>query len=119
MIGYLLPWASIQPTSSAVPRAVSFHLARIAGEEVAIVAIVFVAAGSILIPIARALAKRIEAQAGDHKSVSPDVTQRLERIERAVDAIAVEVERVSEGQRFVTQLMSERPKPPSIGAGPQ
>jgi hypothetical protein len=34
--------------------------------------------------------------------------QRLERIEQAVDAIAIEVERVSEGQRFVTRLFSER-----------
>jgi hypothetical protein len=33
---------------------------------------------------------------------------RLERIEQAVDAIAVEVERISEGQRFTTKLLSER-----------
>jgi hypothetical protein len=34
---------------------------------------------------------------------------RLERIEQAVDTIAIEVERISEGQRFVTRLMAERP----------
>ncbi|MGQ0642704.1 MAG: hypothetical protein ACT4P6_18325 [Gemmatimonadaceae bacterium] len=33
--------------------------------------------------------------------------QRLERIEQAVDAIAVEVERLAEGQRFATRLLSE------------
>lgn len=33
---------------------------------------------------------------------------RLARIEHAVDAIAVEVERISEGQRFTTRLLSER-----------
>jgi hypothetical protein len=33
---------------------------------------------------------------------------RLERIEQAVDAIAVEIERISEGQRFTTKLLSER-----------
>jgi hypothetical protein len=33
---------------------------------------------------------------------------RLERIEHAVDAIAVEIERISEGQRFTTKLLSER-----------
>ena len=32
---------------------------------------------------------------------------RLQRVEQAVDAIAVEVERISEGQRFVTKLLSE------------
>jgi hypothetical protein len=50
-----------------------------------------------------------------------DVTTRLERIEQAVDAIAIEVERVSEAQRFQTRLMTEsRALPgaaPDVGAG--
>jgi hypothetical protein len=33
-----------------------------------------------------------------------DVTQQLDRIEQAVDAIAIEVERISESQRFLTKL---------------
>ena len=33
---------------------------------------------------------------------------RLERMEQAVDAIAIEIERISEGQRFTTKLLSER-----------
>ena len=33
---------------------------------------------------------------------------RLERLEHAVDAIAVEVERISEAQRFTTKLLAER-----------
>ena len=33
--------------------------------------------------------------------------QRLERLEQGMDAIAIEIERVSEGQRFVTKLLSE------------
>jgi hypothetical protein len=38
----------------------------------------------------------------------PDVTARLDRMEQAIDAIAVEIERISEGQRFTTKLLSER-----------
>jgi hypothetical protein len=34
--------------------------------------------------------------------------ERLERMEHAIDAIAVEIERISEGQRFTTKLLSER-----------
>ena len=34
-------------------------------------------------------------------------SQRLERLEQGMDAIAIEIERVSEGQRFVTKLLSE------------
>jgi hypothetical protein len=36
-----------------------------------------------------------------------DASQRLERLENGMDAIAIEIERVSEGQRFVTKLLSE------------
>jgi hypothetical protein len=35
--------------------------------------------------------------------------QRLERLEQGMEAIAIEIERVSEGQRFVTKLLSEAP----------
>jgi hypothetical protein len=34
--------------------------------------------------------------------------QRLARLEQAVDAIALEIERISEGQRFTTRLLSEQ-----------
>ncbi|MGH9885480.1 MAG: hypothetical protein ACREBE_08115 [bacterium] len=34
---------------------------------------------------------------------------RLDRLEQAVDAIAIEIERVSESQRFVTKVLTERP----------
>ena len=39
---------------------------------------------------------------------SRDTTDRLQRIEAAVDAMSVEVERISEGQRFVTRVLAER-----------
>lgn len=43
---------------------------------------------------------------------------RLERIEAAIEAMAVEVERISEGQRFVTKLLAERAREvPAIAAG--
>ena len=48
---------------------------------------------------------KIKAMQGGASSATD---ARLERIEQAVDAIAVEVERISEGQRFTTKLLSER-----------
>ena len=36
---------------------------------------------------------------------------RLARVEQTVESIAIEVERISEGQRFVTKLMSDRAQP--------
>ena len=34
--------------------------------------------------------------------------ERLARVENAVESIAVEIERISEGQRYVTKLLNER-----------
>jgi hypothetical protein len=39
-------------------------------------------------------------------------------MEQAMDAIAIEIERVSEGQRFVTRLLSESRVNMPVGAGP-
>ena len=36
---------------------------------------------------------------------------RLERLEHGMEAIAIEIERVSEGQRFVTRLLTEGSAP--------
>lgn len=36
------------------------------------------------------------------------LSARLERIEQSVDTIAIEIERVSEGQRFTSKLLAER-----------
>lgn len=46
-----------------------------------------------------------------------DGGERLERLENAVDAIALEIERISEGQRFVTRLLTEPAPPPALSAG--
>jgi hypothetical protein len=62
-------------------------------------------------PIARAIARRIEGSArsgGLTAGLPNDVGQRLERMEQAIDAIAVEVERIAEGQRFTSKLLAER-----------
>ncbi|HEY4953279.1 MAG TPA: hypothetical protein VII02_00190 [Gemmatimonadaceae bacterium] len=74
-------------------------------------------------PMIKALAMRVENDS-KRPQVPSEVMSRLERIEQAVDAIAVEVERISEGQRFTTKLLSETqrnalPGPSSgSGAGP-
>ena len=71
----------------------------------AIVMTIFVLA-PLAVGAARMMWKRAAAGPVRHV-IPPETAGRLERIEQAVEAIAVEVERVSEGQRFVTRLMSE------------
>jgi len=70
-----------------------------------IVVTIFVFA-PLAVGAARMMWKRAAAGPVRHV-IPPETSGRLERIEQAVEAIAVEVERVSEGQRFVTKLMSE------------
>ena len=40
--------------------------------------------------------------------LSSDATARLERIEQAVEAVAIEVERIAEAQRFSAKLLAEQ-----------
>lgn len=70
---------------------------------------------AIGIPIARAYAKRIANESSGQARIPSDVSARLERMEQAIDSIAVEVERISEGQRFTTKLLSERSSAPVGG----
>lgn len=76
------------------------------------VGVVAVMAMFMMIPIVIAHTRRIWRRPQPARALPPATEGRLERIEQAVEAIAVEVERVSEGQRFVTRLMSE--KQPSL-----
>ena len=65
---------------------------------------------------ARAIWKRSN-RPGPPAAAFTETAQRLEGLEASVDAIAIEIERVSEGQRFVTKLLSESQPAPVLGAG--
>ncbi|HTE46197.1 MAG TPA: hypothetical protein VK636_13180 [Gemmatimonadaceae bacterium] len=82
------------------------------GVMVPIVMFICIAASVIGVPIARAYARRMEREPLQ-PSLPPEVAARLERMEQALDTIAVEVERISEGQRFTTKLLSERARTPN------
>jgi hypothetical protein len=89
------------------------------GTWIPIVAITMGPVIAIGYPLARAYAKRMESGATTPQ-VPADVSARLERMEQAIDSIAVEVERISEGQRFTTKLLAERvaPAAPEIAPRP-
>lgn len=69
----------------------------------AFVCAIFLAIG---VPLARAYARKMDAE-GRNPRLPSEVTDRLERMEQALDSVALEVERISEGQRFTTKLLSE------------
>jgi hypothetical protein len=79
---------------------------------------------AVLMPLAIGYARRIWRGGKPAPVAAPhseEERQRMERLEHAVDSIAIEVERISEGQRFITKIMADRPAssssaPPPVAA---
>ena len=73
----------------------------------------------VLAPMALALARLMWKRAVSPRAPAPSLESihRLERVEQAIDAVAVEVERISEGQRFVTRILTEGPARTPLTAG--
>jgi hypothetical protein len=62
------------------------------------------------VPLVRAYIRRMDQK----PRLNPGETERderLARMEMAIESMAVEIERISEGQRFVTKLLAERESP--------
>jgi hypothetical protein len=72
--------------------------------------------------IGRIIVKAMDAKAKRNQPALPsDLDGRIARIEQIVEATAIEVERVSEGQRFTVKVLSERQNalPPERAGGAQ
>jgi hypothetical protein len=72
----------------------------------------FVVAAVICIvglPIARAIGRWIDRR-GLPSPVNAEMTAQMNRIEQAVDTMSVEVERISEAQRYQAKLLVDREK---------
>jgi len=77
-------------------------------ENIAIAFFVVVGAVIIGLPLMRAIARRIDRGAERPAAIPADVQQQLQQISASVDAIAIEVERISEGQRFTTKMLADK-----------
>lgn len=87
---------------------------RIAKDIIPLVAIIAV---FVLAPFSIALSRfiwRRSSPSARQPAADAQTTQRLEQLQQSVDTIAIEVERISEGQRFVTKVLTDRGM---LGAG--
>lgn len=75
-----------------------------------------VAAIVIGFPLSRAFSRRLE-RGSQTAAVSPAVSDQLLRIEQAVEAMALEVERISEAQRYLTKLRVAQAEPGALPSG--
>ena len=73
-------------------------------------AVIFILLGIVLYKLGWARAKA-------RFSGSPPNDPRIDQLQNSVDAIAVEVERISEGQRYVSKRLNEGAQPDVVAAG--
>ncbi|MDB4906806.1 MAG: hypothetical protein JWO05_1590 [Gemmatimonadetes bacterium] len=111
--------AAVPGTSTEQPRNENYNNGPNEG-EIAITAICIT--GVLLFPVFFAWARRLwKRGSAAVVSLPAEVLERFTRFEQAIDSVAIEVERVSEGQRWVTRLMTERAQSQdagALGAGP-
>ena len=62
----------------------------------------------LALPLVLVLARRLWVRGSPRATMDLENSPRLQRIEQAIEAIAVEVERIGEAQRFTTKLLSDR-----------
>ena len=69
-------------------------------------------------PLAIAYSRRLWRRGDEPRrsALTDDSAQRLIQMQNSIDAMAVEIERISEGQRFVTRLLASR-QPEALGSG--
>ena len=72
---------------------------------------------ALLVPIAIAYARRLWKKAAVVSAVPREMIEQLSRLEQSMDTVAVEIERLGEGQRFVARVLTEEGSPRALGAG--
>jgi hypothetical protein len=82
---------------------------------------VFVLAGIfmfiVVLPLTIAYARRIWRRGAAVVSAIPqEIYDRFARLDQAIDSVAIEVERIGEGQRFLTRVYTDQQR--GLGAGP-
>ena len=107
------PAAGLIAGTSAGPFAIGLGQSQIMTLSVLSILFIFF---PLAVGLARGIWKR-SGRPGPAPAVFTETAQRMERLEASVDAIAIEIERISEGQRFVTKLLSESQPAPQLGAG--
>lgn len=85
-------------------------------EEMLILGTIFTGIAGVI--LAAAFARRLIKGGGKVIAQIPAAFEaRFTRLEQSLDAVAIEVERVSEGQRFLTRVFADQ-NPRAVGAGP-
>ena len=88
-----------------------FVLISIIDKLAPIMAIAIITIGVLAFYAIRSRNRRVAAPV-ESLALRP-IEERLGRLEQSVEAIGVEVERLAEGQRFVTKMLTDAPRGPA------
>lgn len=71
-----------------------------------------------ILPLSIAYARRIWRRSAAAVAAIPgDILERFAQLDQAVESVAVEVERIGEGQRFITRVLSDQGGRAALGEG--
>jgi hypothetical protein len=86
-------------------------------EEAFVVGTIFIFV--FFLPLSIAMARRIWRRSAKIVTTIPkELTERIARVEQTVEATAIEIERIGEGQRFITRIFTETQSPHALHAAP-
>ena len=86
-------------------------------EEVWVLGTIFMLV--VLLPMSIAFARRVWRKGATIVTNIPkELTDRLMRVEQTVEASAIEIERIGEGQRFITRVLTEGPGAHALSSPP-
>jgi chaperonin GroEL (HSP60 family) len=93
----IVPAAPLPPVDAIPPQAV----------DLAIAFFIMIAAIAIFTPLMRAIGRRLERSAPP-AALDAGLVSQLQRIENTVDSMSVEIERISEAQRYMARLQTDK-----------
>ncbi|MGH7624744.1 MAG: hypothetical protein ACREOJ_05410 [Gemmatimonadaceae bacterium] len=93
----IVPAAPPPPMDAIPPQAV----------DLAIAFFIMIAAIAIFTPLMRAIGRRLERSAPP-PALDAGLASQLQRIENTVDSMSVEIERISEAQRYMARLQTDK-----------
>lgn len=97
-----------QTATTAPPAYDAYNIIPPQVEDISIAFFVTVAFCMVGLPLARAFARRMDRRGEIKSATGPDLTPHIRQLQDSVDAMAIELERISEGQRFTAKLLAER-----------
>lgn len=87
------------------PQAIIREAIPIVGMTLSMIVVIFIGW-----PLARAFARRIDRRTELGAVRAADLQPQIRQLQESIDTMAVELERISESQRFQAKLMAERPQ---------